>query len=98
MNITKFWNRVKSLLKEKGITQEAAAKYCDVPVSTLRCWMTRNYYPPLNYVESLSRLLGITVDSLIKGREKGYGVKLETILKQLVKIEKDIEEIKQRQG
>ena len=94
MNISKFWSRIKGLLKEKGITQGDAAKACNVPVNTLRHWMTKEYYPPLNYVASLARFLGVSIEYLVYGKEREKSSILKNIYTQLENLKNDIDELK----
>ena len=94
MNIVKFWKRVKGILKEKGITQGTAAKSCNVPVNTLRFWMTKEYYPPLNFAAGLARFLGVSIEYLVYGKEKENSLQLENIYVQLKKLEDALAESK----
>jgi transcriptional regulator with XRE-family HTH domain len=48
-----FWNRVKSCIKEKGVTQQEAAKALRFSFSTFRNWMTKNVNPPLMYAATM---------------------------------------------
>ena len=68
MNRTDYWNRIKLLLKEKGVTQETATKVCHVPYNTFRKWVSRRMIPPLNYAYRLSTYLGVSLEYLISGQ------------------------------
>ena len=68
MNRDAFWQRIKSLLKEKGLTQETAAKACHIPYNTFRKWVSRKMIPPLNYAYRLSTFLGVSLEYLISGQ------------------------------
>ena len=70
MNNKMFWNRVKSLIKEKGLTQQEASKACNIPFSTFRNWMARNLNPPLLYAHRISKYLGVSLEYLISGSGK----------------------------
>ena len=64
-----FWKRVKTLLKERNLTQDAAARVCGRSLSTFKGWMSKNIIPPLDNAFDLARLLGVSLEFLITGRE-----------------------------
>jgi len=67
MEIEAFWKRVKLLLKEKNITQVAAAKAVGRPLNTLRGWMSKGINPPLCDALKIARVLGVSLEYLISG-------------------------------
>ena len=69
MDIAAFWKRVKFRLKEKKVSQSAAAKVIGIPPATFRGWMSKGRIPPSNYAYKLSRFLGVSLDFLVTGRE-----------------------------
>jgi len=71
MNINAFWNRVKQCLKDKAVTQNAAAKIIGIPSDTFRGWMSKGRIPPLSYAFKLSNFLGVSLEFLITGKEHG---------------------------
>ena len=93
MRIKKIWSRVKALIKAKGISQEAAAKSCGIPFNTLRGWMAKGYYPPLDDSMALARYLGVSLEYLVYGKEIDPSVQLEKIKAQLRTVEKQLGEI-----
>ena len=68
MNAKSFWNRVRTRIKEKGITQAEAAKACGLSFPKLRNWMYKNMIPPLSHAHKLARFLGVSLEYLIDGQ------------------------------
>ena len=93
MHIKKFWSRVKTLIRRKGLTQETIAKYCGLSYDTLRGWMAKDIYPPLNHTMALARCLGVGMEFLVYDKKMDTAVQLEEIKIQLKAIEKRIIEI-----
>jgi len=69
MDMNAFWHRVKIRLKEKSVTQDAAAKAVGLPPNRFRTWMSRSMIPPLSYAYKLSRYLGVSLEYLINGKD-----------------------------
>ena len=69
MDIRAFWNRVRAKIKEKGVSQETAAKAAGLSYGRLRTWMSTNMIPPLSYAYRLARYLGVSLEYLINGKE-----------------------------
>ena len=61
--------RLKNEIKAKNTTQEWIAGKIDVPLSTLRKWMTRKTYPNLEEGTKIAKLLGVTAEYLVTGTE-----------------------------
>ena len=93
MHIKRFWSRVKTLIRRKGLTQETVAKKCGLPYDTLRGWMAKDIYPPLNHTMALARCLGVNMEYLVYGKNMDIVVQLAEIKTQLKAIEKRILEI-----
>ena len=93
MDIKAFWNRVKLRLREKRITQAEAAKACNISLSTMRGWMTKDIIPPLDDAYKLSRFLHLNLEYLIKGREVDIASQLDKVLASLNEIDKEIRKI-----
>ena len=70
MDAKAFWSRVKRRLKEKAVTQEEAARACDLSFTKFRNWMSKNMIPPLSDAYRLSRYLGVSLEYLINGEGK----------------------------
>jgi len=98
MNTKKFWSRVKACIKEKGITQEIAAKGCRFSYGTFRNWIYRNVNPPLTYANRISNYLGVSLDYLISGqKEDSFSKTQEEVLVLLKQAEEKIRKL-QRGG
>jgi len=67
MNTQMFWCRVKICIRQKGLTQQEAAKACGLSFSTLCNWIKENANPPLIYVYRISKYLGVKYEYLING-------------------------------
>jgi len=90
-----FWNRVKVRIKEKGLTQQEAAKALRFPFSTFRNWMHKNISPPLMYGYRISRFLGVSLEFLISGQGKDNISKTnEEVLLLLKKAEEKLKKIR----
>jgi len=70
MNAKNFWNRVKTRIREKAITQEKVANACGIPFTTFRNWMSKNMVPPLDNAHRISKYIGVSLEYLISGQGK----------------------------
>ena len=93
MQVNQFWNRVRNLLKSSGISQETLAKACKIPYATVKGWMSKNYWPPVNDVAVIARYLNVSIDYLVFGKETDTGQELKKIHALLRNIEKSFAEI-----
>ena len=91
MKIHAFWQRVRSLIKEKRVTQAEVAKSCGLAYSTFRRWITKNTIPPLDIASALSDYFGVSLDYLTFGKEKDMSAGIE---KALVSLQKTSEQLK----
>jgi transcriptional regulator with XRE-family HTH domain len=95
MNTKMFWYRVKSCIKEKGLTQQEAAKALRFSFSTFRNWMSKNVNPPLIYATRISKYLGVSLEYLIYGHGKDSIYKRhEKVLLLLKELEVEIKKIR----
>ena len=74
-----FWEQVKRLGREKKITQEALAKTCNVPLSTFKGWIQKNYFPTVIDGYVIAEKLGVSVEYLITGKEGKTRKEIENI-------------------
>jgi len=77
MEDEKFWVIVKSLMVTTGITQEALAISCQIPLSTLKGWIKANYFPTIIEGYRIARVFGVTVEYLITGEKYPVPIKAE---------------------
>ncbi|MBR6556865.1 MAG: helix-turn-helix transcriptional regulator, partial [Clostridia bacterium] len=64
MNI-RLGEKLKSLRKEKNISQEKLAQYLDVSFQAVSRWENSSTYPDIELLPELARFFGITVDELL---------------------------------
>ena len=88
-----FWEQVKRLGREKKITQEALAKTCNVPLSTFKGWIKKNYFPTVIGGYMIAEKLGVTVEYLVTGKENALKKELEKIRLLLHRAEEKLEKI-----
>ena len=68
MKVKDFWSRVRSLAKEKHVTQAMMAEACGLPYSTFRKWISNNVIPPLDVASGLSGYFNVSIDYLTYGK------------------------------
>ena len=84
MDQVKTGNLIAYCRKEKGLTQAALAEQLGVSDRAVSKWETGRSIPDADNMLELSRILGITVDELLKGEktdEGGFDQMAETINK-----------------
>ena len=62
--------RIALLRKEKGLTQEELASHMGVSPQAVSKWENDQTCPDITALPRLARLLGVTVDELLEGREE----------------------------
>ena len=63
-----FSERLQTLRKEKGLSQEQLAELLNVSRQAVSKWESGQTYPEIDKLIKLSDLFNITVDDLIKGK------------------------------
>ena len=58
--------KLKSLRKEKNISQEKLAQYLNVSFQAVSKWENSNTYPDISLLPEIARFFGITVDELLQ--------------------------------
>ena len=94
MTAKTFWNRVKTLLKEKKISETTAAKECGIPPNTWRGWVTKNIIPSLHDCVVLSKFLKVSLDYLAYGKERNPQKKIDDIQSLLKKAGEKLNKLK----
>ena len=79
MTAKTFWNRVKTLLKQKKITEKMAADKLGIPLNTWRGWNSKGIIPSLYDCVALSDLLKVSLDYLAYGKERNPPKKIDEI-------------------
>ena len=62
--------RIAALRKEKGLTQEELAQHMGVSGQAVSKWENDQTCPDISALPRLARLLGVTVDELLEGKEE----------------------------
>ncbi|MCM1253825.1 MAG: DUF5680 domain-containing protein [Clostridium sp.] len=62
-----LWDRLQQLRKQNGLSQEELADKIGIARQTISKWENGQAVPELNGLIALSRLYGITIDSMVKG-------------------------------
>ena len=68
MKINAFWHRVKTLIKEKAVTQDTAARAVGLSPNTFRAWMSKNRIPPLSFACKFARYFDVSLEYLVNGK------------------------------
>lgn len=63
-------NRISSLRKEKGITQEEIAEKLGVTPQAVSKWENDISYPDILLLPQIAQMLGVTVDELLSGNSE----------------------------
>lgn len=62
---------IKKAREKAGLTQQDLANELGVGQSTVAMWETQNSLPRTDKLPALAKILGCTIDDLLKGDEKG---------------------------
>ena len=68
--------RIAHLRKEKGLTQEELAQHMGVSGQAVSKWENGQTCPDISALPKLARLLGVTVDELLEGKEETPAVRV----------------------
>ena len=74
-----FWDQVKRLGKKTKITQKELALVCEVPLSTFKGWIQKNYFPTVIDGYIMAEKLGVSVEYLVTGQEYDARKEIENI-------------------
>lgn len=84
MDLTVIGAFLAKLRKDRGMTQEVLGETLGISGKTVSRWETGTYLPPVEMLEQLSKLYGLTINELLAGRtlnEKDYPAAAEEALK-----------------
>ena len=84
MDMGKIGNFLTELRKEKGLTQEQLGQKLGVTNKTVSRWETGKYLPPVEILQSISKLYGVSINELLSGcrlTETEYPIQAEENLK-----------------
>jgi len=65
----KFYEKLRNLRKEKGLSQEEFAEMLNVSRQAISKWESGQSYPETDKLITISEIFGVTLDSLIKDAE-----------------------------
>ena len=68
--------RIAALRKEKGLTQEELAQHMGVSGQAVSKWENDQTCPDISALPKLARLLGVSVDELLEGKEETPAVRV----------------------
>ena len=68
MDTVKTGSFLKELRKEKGLTQEQLGEKVGVTNKTVSRWENGNYMPPVECLEMLSDLYGVSINEIVAGQ------------------------------
>ena len=67
--IMEFHEKLQELRKQRGLTQEELSEELYVSRTAVSKWESGRGYPNIDSLKQLSKLYGISVDSLLSGEE-----------------------------
>lgn len=79
MNGEDFWNRVKTLLKKKKITQETLAEFANLNFSNLKQQIFYKRFPDAYQAVAIAHALDTTVEYLVLGVTSEHPNKREIV-------------------
>jgi len=69
MDMVKMGSFLAELRKEQKLTQAELGEKLGVTNKTVSRWETGTYMPPVEILEELSRLYGLTINEILSGRK-----------------------------
>ena len=69
MDMVKMGSFLAELRKEQGMTQAELGEKLGVTNKTVSRWETGSYMPPVEMLEELSNMYGLTINELLSGRK-----------------------------
>ena len=88
MDMVKMGSFLAELRKEHNLTQAKKNKKLGVTNKTISRWETGNYMPPVEMLEELSNMYGMTINELLSGKKlstEEYKEMAETNIKETLK-------------
>jgi transcriptional regulator with XRE-family HTH domain len=65
-----FWERLRAIIKDGGLTQERIARKIRVPIGTFKNWLTRETFPNAEQIVDIAKLLNTSAEYLVTGEER----------------------------
>lgn len=88
MDMVKMGSFLAELRKEQGLTQEQLGEKLGVTNKTVSRWETGTYMPPVEMLEELSKIYGLTINELLSGKKlstEEYKEMAETNIRETLK-------------
>ena len=88
MDMLKMGSFLAELRKENNLTQAELGEKLGVTNKTISRWETGNYIPPVEMLEELSNMYGMTINELLSGKKlstEEYREMAETNIKETLK-------------
>ena len=88
MDMVKMGSFLAELRKENNLTQAELGEKLGVTNKTISRWETGNYMPPVEMLEELSNMYGMTINELLSGKKlstEEYKEMAETNIKETLK-------------
>jgi SOS-response transcriptional repressor LexA len=89
-----YWDRVKSLLKKRKMSQETLAERINVSKFTLYSWIRNNTYPSVDAAVKMALTLGVSVEFLVSGEKPFLDQRPDTVIDKIENIIKEYKKIK----
>ena len=80
-------DNIKRIRKEKGISQEKLAEYCDTSTSYIGLMETYKNIPKLSTIERIAKVLNVPVQSLFLSESGMHQSNISPELKKIIKKE-----------
>lgn len=88
MDMVNMGNFLAELRKEHNMTQAELGEKLGVTNKTISRWETGNYMPPVEMLEELSKMYGLTINEILSGKKlstEEYKEMAETNIKETLK-------------
>ena len=80
-------DNIKRIRKEKGLSQEKLAEYCDTSTSYIGLMETYKNIPKLSTIERIAKVLNVPVQSLFLSESDMHQSNISPELKKIIKTE-----------
>jgi len=85
-----FWGHIKTLVKQKKMTQEEFAKATGISINTWRGWIYKGILPGIEHCALIAKHLNVSLDYLVKGQRKSPEIKIEKMKALLNRIDVEL--------
>lgn len=96
MKAKAFWDRVKALAREKGISQAIVAEACGVQYGTFRNWLSKSTIPPLDVASGLAGYFNVSIDYLTWGKTPCENARIDKFINLMEETNRQLREIQKK--